>query len=204
MDVHKLDCGPEEQKERDEPNEQIANPRVLCTNSTNSSHSNCHYSSRWRVCQLGARGCRRYKRLSVTIPAHFKARSESLPAREAGSISPQGERRLDRERSAETEAVVHGSLRGNSRLCRPVRSRDLIGVFLLPIRFSLQSLWIARGRAFIAWLSTGPQASSMQTLRLRPHLNTRGEPACLTYNLLRFFSYYCFWLASPNSWATSL
>jgi hypothetical protein len=62
MDVHKLDCGPEEQKQRDEPSAQISNPRVLWTNSTDSSHDNCHYSSGLQVCQSIKR------RLASSIP----------------------------------------------------------------------------------------------------------------------------------------
>ena len=58
MDVHKLDSGAKEEKKRDEPNEQIANPCVLRTNWTDPSHGNCHYSSRWQVCQFQSKGCR--------------------------------------------------------------------------------------------------------------------------------------------------
>jgi hypothetical protein len=63
MDVRKLDCGAKEENEHDEPNEQIANPRVLWTNWTDPSHGNCHYSSRWQVCQLRSNRCRRCKEL---------------------------------------------------------------------------------------------------------------------------------------------
>ena len=51
MNVRKLECGPDEQKERDEPDAKISDPWVLWTDSTYSSHRNSHYSSGLQVCQ---------------------------------------------------------------------------------------------------------------------------------------------------------
>ena len=51
MKVRKLECGPDEQKEPDEPDAQISDPWVLWTDSTYSSHRNSHYSSGLQVCQ---------------------------------------------------------------------------------------------------------------------------------------------------------
>ena len=51
MNVRKLECGPDQHKERDEPDAQISEPWVLWTDSTYSAHRNSHYSSGLQVCQ---------------------------------------------------------------------------------------------------------------------------------------------------------